>query len=71
MSGSAPGSGAAGRDATSSAPRRFWKNWCTPWNRQRPHARYFVTKPTTYMAIARRILPQRLLDYVLDKASDQ
>ena len=37
----------------------------------RPHARYFVTRPATYMAIARRILPQRLLDYVLDKASDQ
>lgn len=38
---------------------------------QRPRARYFVTKPTHYMAVARRILPQRLLDYVLDKASDQ
>ena len=37
----------------------------------RPHARYYVTRPTQYMAIARRILPQRLLDYVLDKASDQ
>jgi len=37
----------------------------------RPHARYYVTTPTRYMAIARRILPQRLLDYVLDKASDQ
>ena len=37
----------------------------------RPHARYHVTKPTRYMAIARRILPQRLLDHVLDKASDQ
>jgi NAD(P)-dependent dehydrogenase (short-subunit alcohol dehydrogenase family) len=37
----------------------------------RPQARYFVTKPTLYMAIARRLLPQRLLDRVLDKASDQ
>lgn len=37
----------------------------------RPHARYYVTKPTHYMAFARRILPQRLLDYVLDRASDQ
>jgi NAD(P)-dependent dehydrogenase (short-subunit alcohol dehydrogenase family) len=37
----------------------------------RPQARYFVTKPTLYMAIARRILPQRLLDHVLDRASDQ
>jgi len=38
---------------------------------RRPHARYHVTKPTRYMAVARRFLPQRLLDYVLDKASDQ
>lgn len=37
----------------------------------RPKARYFVTTPTTYMAIARRVLPQRLLDYLLNKASDQ
>ena len=37
----------------------------------RPHARYYVTRPTHYMGFARRILPQRLLDYVLDKASDQ
>ena len=36
-----------------------------------PKTRYFVTKPTSYMAIARRLLPQRALDYVLDKASDQ
>ncbi len=38
---------------------------------ERPQARYYVTKPTTYMAIARRLLPQRLLDYALNKASDQ
>jgi short-subunit dehydrogenase len=38
---------------------------------ERPHARYFVTRPTTYMAIARRIFPQRMLDYLLNKASDQ
>jgi NAD(P)-dependent dehydrogenase (short-subunit alcohol dehydrogenase family) len=37
----------------------------------RPRARYYVTKPTHYMAFARRILPQRLLDHVLDRASDQ
>ena len=37
----------------------------------RPRARYYVTKPTHYMGLARRLLPQRLLDYVLDKASDQ
>lgn len=37
----------------------------------RPQARYYVTRPTTYMAIARRILPQRLLDRLLDRASDQ
>jgi NAD(P)-dependent dehydrogenase (short-subunit alcohol dehydrogenase family) len=38
---------------------------------ERPHARYHVTTPTRFMAVARRILPQRLLDQVLDKASDQ
>ena len=37
----------------------------------RPRARYFVTQPTAFMAIARRVLPQRVLDYVLDRASDQ
>ena len=37
----------------------------------RPRARYHVTRPTRWMALARRILPQRLLDAVLDKASDQ
>ena len=36
-----------------------------------PHARYFVTRPTYYMAIARRLMPQRILDYILNKASDQ
>jgi NAD(P)-dependent dehydrogenase (short-subunit alcohol dehydrogenase family) len=36
-----------------------------------PKARYFVTRPTGWMAMARRILPQAALDYVLDKASDQ
>jgi len=36
----------------------------------RPRARYYVTRPTTYMAVARRFMPQALLDYVLDKASD-
>ncbi|MFO1120716.1 MAG: SDR family oxidoreductase [Hyphomicrobiales bacterium] len=36
----------------------------------RPRARYFVTRPTTYMAIARRLLPQRMLDRLLHKASD-
>ncbi len=38
---------------------------------ENPRARYYVTKPTHYMGLARRLLPQRLLDYVLDKASDQ
>jgi len=36
-----------------------------------PKARYYVTKPTYVMAVARRLFPQRLLDYTLDKASDQ
>jgi NAD(P)-dependent dehydrogenase (short-subunit alcohol dehydrogenase family) len=38
---------------------------------ERPRARYHVTTPTRYMAVARRVLPQRILDHVLDKASDQ
>jgi NAD(P)-dependent dehydrogenase (short-subunit alcohol dehydrogenase family) len=37
----------------------------------KPRARYYVTKPTVYLAAARRFLPQSLLDYLLDKASDQ
>jgi NAD(P)-dependent dehydrogenase (short-subunit alcohol dehydrogenase family) len=37
----------------------------------RPHARYYVTTPTHIMAWCRRFLPQRLLDYVLNRASDQ
>jgi NAD(P)-dependent dehydrogenase (short-subunit alcohol dehydrogenase family) len=36
-----------------------------------PKARYYVTTPTYVMAAARRMLPQRLLDRLLDKASDQ
>jgi NAD(P)-dependent dehydrogenase (short-subunit alcohol dehydrogenase family) len=36
----------------------------------RPHARYYVTIPTYIMAWCRRFLPQRLLDYVVNKASD-
>jgi NAD(P)-dependent dehydrogenase (short-subunit alcohol dehydrogenase family) len=37
----------------------------------RPHARYYVTTPTHIMAWCRRLLPQRLLDHVLNRASDQ
>lgn len=35
----------------------------------KPKARYFVTRPTKLMAIARRILPTRLLDDILDRNS--
>jgi short-subunit dehydrogenase len=35
----------------------------------RPKARYYVTVPTHVMAWARRLLPGRLLDRVLDKVS--
>jgi NAD(P)-dependent dehydrogenase (short-subunit alcohol dehydrogenase family) len=38
---------------------------------ERPRARYCVTTPTRFMGLARRVLPQRLLDHVLDRASDQ
>lgn len=37
----------------------------------RPKLRYYVTTPTYLMAWARRLLPQRLLDRLLHKASDQ
>ena len=36
----------------------------TPW----PKARYYVTTPTYLMGTARRILPQRLLDWVLGRS---
>jgi NAD(P)-dependent dehydrogenase (short-subunit alcohol dehydrogenase family) len=36
-----------------------------------PRARYYVTFPTYVMAWARRLLPQTLLDRLLDKASKQ
>ncbi len=36
----------------------------------RPKARYHVTVPTHVMAAARRLLPTRALDVILDKASD-
>ena len=36
-----------------------------------PKARYYVTRPTYYMAFAKRVLPQAVLDYVLNGASDQ
>ncbi len=39
--------------------------------RDRPSAHYFVTTPTWLVAIARRILPQRALDYFLNRISDQ
>lgn len=35
-----------------------------------PKARYYVTRPTHYMALARRLLPQRMLDRLLDRVSD-
>jgi NAD(P)-dependent dehydrogenase (short-subunit alcohol dehydrogenase family) len=38
---------------------------------RRPKARYYVTTPTYVMAWARRVLPPRLLDLLLDKVSDQ
>lgn len=38
---------------------------------QRPQARYFVTQPTVYVAVAKRLLPQGVLDYFLNKVSDQ
>lgn len=37
----------------------------------RPRARYYVTVPTYVMAWCRRIMPPRMFDFILDKASDQ
>ena len=37
----------------------------------RPHARYYVTIPTHAMGLARRFMPQRMLDWFVDRMSDQ
>lgn len=37
----------------------------------RPHAHYYVTTPTHVMGLARRIMPQRMLDWFVDKVSGQ
>jgi NAD(P)-dependent dehydrogenase (short-subunit alcohol dehydrogenase family) len=37
----------------------------------RPSAHYYVTTPTYIMGIARRVLPQRLMDRFLNRMSDQ
>jgi NAD(P)-dependent dehydrogenase (short-subunit alcohol dehydrogenase family) len=39
--------------------------------RPNPRAHYYVTTPTWIVAVARRILPQRLLDSLLNRISDQ
>jgi NAD(P)-dependent dehydrogenase (short-subunit alcohol dehydrogenase family) len=39
--------------------------------RDRPRAHYYVTTPTWIVAVARRILPQSLLDAFLNRISDQ
>lgn len=38
---------------------------------RRPKAHYYVTTPTHVMALAKRVLPQRLMDRLVAKASDQ
>ena len=40
-------------------------------NSPRPKAHYYVTTPTHIMATARRLMPQRMLDWFADKMSDQ
>ena len=37
----------------------------------RPRAHYYVTTPTHVVALARRVLPQRLHDWFVDRISDQ
>jgi NAD(P)-dependent dehydrogenase (short-subunit alcohol dehydrogenase family) len=36
-----------------------------------PRAHYYVTTPTHIMAVARRVMPQRLMDRFVDRMSDQ
>lgn len=38
---------------------------------KRPKAHYYVTTPTHVMALARRFMPQRALDWFVDRMSDQ
>ncbi|MDE2384333.1 MAG: SDR family oxidoreductase [Alphaproteobacteria bacterium] len=38
---------------------------------KRPRAHYYVTTPTHLMGAARRLLPQGLMDYFVDRMSDQ
>ena len=40
-------------------------------NSNRPRAHYYVTTPTHAMGLARRFLPQRLMDSFVDRMSDQ
>jgi NAD(P)-dependent dehydrogenase (short-subunit alcohol dehydrogenase family) len=40
-------------------------------NAPRPRAHYYVTLPTHVMGLARRFMPQRLMDSFVDKMSDQ
>lgn len=37
----------------------------------RPRAHYYVTTPTHVMGLARRFMPQRMLDWFVDRMSDQ
>ncbi len=60
---------------TSSGPDRFelpasacTKRLIHALESPRPKARYYVTTPTYLMAVLRRILPTRMLDWVLAKA---
>ena len=38
---------------------------------QKPKAHYYVTTPTHLMGLARRLLPQTLMDYFVNRVSDQ
>lgn len=52
-------------------PEAVFEKLILALERDKPAARYYVTKPTYLMAWSRRFLPQRILDKVIDKASDQ
>ena len=40
-------------------------------NSNRPRAHYYVTTPTHVMGLARRFMPQRMMDWFVDRVSDQ
>jgi NAD(P)-dependent dehydrogenase (short-subunit alcohol dehydrogenase family) len=55
----------AGRDAFELGPEAVTAKLVHALEARRPRARYFVTTPTYLMGFARRVLPTRMLDWVI------